>query len=133
MRYRHAIPDAPCDEEIEPALQATRRALCKGALRERWLNGPTARPWPAALTASREITRLFDGTRTCSFEDAWQAVCDRSQALKTGGQLRPSNLPRQIAIAKMIVRQLRTTLSRRKLFPSDRSHHEGSNEPALQV
>jgi hypothetical protein len=133
MRYRHAIPDAPCDEEIEPALQATRRALCKGALRERWLNGPTGRPWPAALTASREITRLFDGTRTCSFEDAWQAVCDRSQALKTGGQLRPSNLPRQIAIAKMIVRQLRTPLSRRKLFPGDRSHHEGSNEPALQV
>jgi len=29
MRYRHAIPDAPCDEEIEPALQATRRAYVK--------------------------------------------------------------------------------------------------------
>ena len=40
MRHRHAVPDAPCDEDIEPALQATRRALCKGFLRERWMNGP---------------------------------------------------------------------------------------------
>jgi hypothetical protein len=133
MRYRHAVPDAPCDEEIEPALQATRRALCKGTLRERWLNGPTARPWPAALTAASEITNLFDGARTCSFEDAWQAVCDHSQALKPASPLRPSDLPRQIAIARMIVRQLRMPLSPRRIFPDDRLHYEKSTEPALPV
>jgi cellulose synthase/poly-beta-1,6-N-acetylglucosamine synthase-like glycosyltransferase len=44
MRYRHGVSDAPCDHDIEPALQATRRALCKGILRGRWLNGPTAPP-----------------------------------------------------------------------------------------
>ena len=111
MRHRHAVPDAPCDEDIEPALQATRRALCKGILRERWTNEQTARAWPAALPVSGEITALFNGTRSGSFEEAWEAVCDYTQALKTGGPLRPSDLPRQIAIAKMIVRQLRGPLS----------------------
>ena len=133
MRHRHAVPDAPCDEDIEPALQATRRALCKGVLRERWMNGPTARAWPCALAVSSEIAGLFDGKRSCSFEDAWEAVCDSSPALKTGRPLRPSDLPRQIAIAKMIVRQLQRPLSRRKIFPGDRLHHEGSTEPALPV
>jgi hypothetical protein len=133
MRHRHAVRDAPCDEDIEPALQATRRALCKGILRERWRNGPTTRPWPAALPVSSDIAKLFDGTRAHSFEDAWQAVCGRSQALKPTGLLRPSDLPRQIAIAKMIVRQLRTPLSERKIFPGDRLHHAGSNEMAVPV
>jgi hypothetical protein len=133
MRYRYDVPDAPCDEDIEPALHATRRALCKGILRERWLNGPTERPWPATLAVPSELAHLFDGSRTCSFEDAWEAVCDRSQALKPGGPLCPSDLPRQITIAKMIVRQLRMPLSRRKSFPGDRLRHEGSTEPALSV
>jgi len=133
MRHRHAVPDAPCDKEIEPALQATRRALCKGILRERWTHGAAARAWPSALSVSSEIAKLFDGTRACSFGDAWEAVCEHSQALKPAGPLRPSNLPRQIAIAKMIVRQLRTPLNGRKIFPGDRLHREGSIEPALLV
>jgi GT2 family glycosyltransferase len=133
MRHRHAVPDAPCDKEIEPALQATRRALCKGILRERWTHGPAARAWPSALPVSREFAKLFDGTRACSFGDAWEAVCEHSQALKPADPLRPSHLPRQIAIAKMIVQQLRTPLSGRKIFPDDRLHREGSIEPALLV
>jgi Glycosyltransferase like family 2 len=131
MRHRHAVPDAPCDEDIEPALQATRRAICKGMIRERWMNGPTVRPWPAALEVSSEIANLFDGKRSCSFEDAWETLCDESPTLKTRGPLRPSDLPRQIAIAKMIVLQLRAPPSRRKIFPSDRSYREESTEPAV--
>lgn len=131
MRHRHAVPDAPCDEDIEPALQATRRAICKGMIRERWMNGPTVRPWPAALEVSSEIANLFDGKRACSFEDAWETLCDESPTLKTRGPLRPSDLPRQIAIAKMIVLQLRAPPSRRKIFPSDRSYREESTEPAV--
>jgi hypothetical protein len=133
MRHRHAVPDAPCDEDIEPALQATRRALCKGILRERWRNGSTTRTWPAALPISSDIGKLFDGTRAHSFEEAWQAACGHGQALKPVGPLRPSELPRQIAIAKMIVRQLRTPLSERKIFPDDRLLHAGSNETAVPV
>lgn len=130
MRHRHAVADAPCDDEIEPALQATRRALCKRFLRERWLHGPAARAWPAALVESVEIAEFFDGKRSCSFEDAWDFVCERSPALKRGDLLRPSDLPRQIAIAKMIIRQLQV-ISPPKISPVDRLHREGSNAPAL--
>jgi GT2 family glycosyltransferase len=133
MRHRHAVPDAACDEDIEPALQATRRALYKGILRGRWTNGPTIRKWPAALPVPSDIAKLFDGTRSHSFENAWRAVCDCSQALKPAEPLRPSDLPRQIAIAKMIVRQLRTPLSERKIFPDDRFYHARSNETAVPI
>jgi len=133
MRHRHAVPDAPCDDEIELALQATRRALCKGILRERWSHGPRLRAWPAALAVPSEIFSLFDGRRSNSFEDAWQAVCDLSPVLKRRGSLRPSDLPRQIAIARMIVRQLGTLPNGRKIFPSDRLNREEPIEPAVQV
>jgi GT2 family glycosyltransferase len=131
MRHRHAVPDAPCDEELEPALQATRRALYRGVLRERWMNVPAARAWPAVLAELSEITALFDGERTCSFEEAWDAICDRTPAMKRGNPLRPSDLPRQIAIAKMIVRQLQLPARPRKIAQGDRLHHEQSTEPAL--
>jgi hypothetical protein len=131
MRYRHAIPDAPCDEDMELALQATRRALCKGILRERWMNGPNGRRWPSSLPVSKAVTALFDGQRACSFEEAWDSVCNNSVAFRREKTLRPSDLPRQIAIAKMIVRQLRAPISQRKIAPGDRPHHEGSTEPAM--
>jgi hypothetical protein len=131
MRYRHAVPDAPCDENMEPALQATRRALCRGILRERWMKGPAVRAWPSALPVSTEIAGLFDGRRVCPFEDAWEAVRDSSEGLRTGRPLRPSDLPRQIAIAKMVVRQLRMPASRPKIVQADKLHREGSIGPAL--
>jgi Glycosyltransferase like family 2 len=133
MRHRHAVPDAPCDDEMEPALQSTRRSLCKGILRERWVNGPGARAWPTALPVSNEIARLFDGSQTCPFEDAWDALCNHSKALTAGTPLRPSDLPRQIAIAKMILHQLRRPVSQRKIVPADKSRHEGWPEPAVTV
>ena len=133
MRHRHSVPDAPCDDNMERALQATRRALCKGILREHWTNGPTLRAWPVAMAVSDDITNLFDGTQDCAFEEAWEAACDLSPALQTGTPLRPSDLPRQISIAKMIVRQLQTSPSRQKIFPADRLHREGSIEPAVPV
>jgi Glycosyltransferase like family 2 len=134
MRHRHSVPNAPCDEDIEPAWQATRRALYKGILRERWLNGPCARAWPAALAISKkEIDHLFDGKRTHSFGDAWEAASDTGGPLKFIGPLRPSDLSRQIAIAKMIIRQLRMPLNEKRISPVDKSHHERSTEQALPV
>jgi hypothetical protein len=131
MRHRHTVPDAPCDDEMEPAPQATRQFVRKGILRKRWLNGPGERAWPTALPVSNEIARLFDGKRARPFQDAWDALCNHSKALKTGTPLRPSDLPRQIAIAKMILRQLRMPVRQRKIFPGDKLHHEGRSEPAL--
>ncbi len=133
MRHRHAVPDAPCDEEIEPALRATRRALLKGKLRRRWLNGSDGRPWPDGIVLSCEAVEMFDGTRRSSFEDVWEEVCEHSPPLKARSVLRPSDLPRQIAIAKMIVRQLRMPPIRRKTFPDDRLHREGLIGPAVPV
>jgi hypothetical protein len=132
MRHRHAVPDAPCDEDIETALQATRRSMCKAFIRERWMHGPSARAWPSALVASSETANLLDGCRTGSFEDIWEAVCDRSPAMKRGPLLRPSDLPRQIAIAKIIVRQLLLVRSP-KISQGDMLHRAGSIEPAMFV
>ncbi len=133
MQYRHAFPDAPCDDEIEPALQATRRALCKGILREQWTNGLNVRAWPSGLAFSAEIANLFDGQRNCAFEDAWNIVHNNSPALKRGRPLRPSDLPRQIAIARMIVQHLRRPTIKRKISQGDKPHREESSEPALPV
>ena len=133
MRHRHAVPDAPCDEEIEPALQATRRALLKGFLRKRWKNGPGLRAWPAALPVPAEVSGLFDGKHAVPFEDAWEAVCECTAKLTMQDPLRPSHLPRQISIAKMILRQLRTPPNVLKTFRGDRSRHGEANEPAVQV
>ena len=130
MRHRHAVTDAPCDEDIQPALKATRRALCKGFLRRRWTNGSTGRAWPAVLNVSDDNAALFDGKRSKSFENAWKAICQSSPALQNDPPLRPSDLPRQIAIAKMIVRQLQRSLSQQRDAPSGRFHHEGSSELA---
>jgi GT2 family glycosyltransferase len=132
MRHRHAVPNAACDEELESALQATRRALYRGILRKRWMNVPAARAWPAVLAESA-ITAMFDGERTCSFEEAWDAFCDRSPAMKRGKPLRPSDLPRQIAIARMIVQQLQLPARSRKIAQGDRLRPEEPTELALSV
>lgn len=133
MRHRHDVPNAPCDAEIETALQATRRSLCKGFLREKWVNGRSMRAWPAALVAAREIVDLPNSERNGSFEDMWDAVCDRSPALRRGEPLRPSDLPRQIAIAKMIVRQLAKPVRIPRIFRGDKRHHAGPSGQAMPV
>ena len=48
----------PATQEIEPALQATRRALFKGILRERWMHGPACAPGPLRLQVPSEIAKL---------------------------------------------------------------------------
>jgi Glycosyltransferase like family 2 len=128
MRLRHAVPDAPCDDDLEPALQATRRAICRGALRS-WLSGERAshalpRGWriPDAV-----ISKLPPGA---PFEDAWMQICRDSPILQRA-PLRPSDLPRQIAMANIILRQLRQPVRSRKIAPADRRRHEAALEPAV--
>ena len=133
MRHRHAVPDAPCDQEIEPALQATRRSLLMGILRKFWQDGPGWRSWPASLSVPVEVSGLFDGKHAVPFADAWEAVCESTPALSLRGPLRPSHLPRQVSIAKMILRQLRTPPSGLKTFQGDRSSHVEAIEQAVPV
>ncbi len=130
MRYRHAVPDAPCDQDIEPALEATRRALWKGILRNQWANGPNLRVRPAGLALSHRVASLFDGKRACPFEEVWRIVCAASSALGPSRLLRPADLPRQIGIAKLIVQHLRLPAKSRKISPDGRPYHEEWPEPA---
>jgi len=133
MQHRHVNPDAPCDDELEPALVATRRALCKGILREKWMTGSTSRAWPSILTPS-DIASLSGRGREQSFEDVWDSLCNRNPGLKKGAPLRPSELPRQIAIAKMVLRQLRLpVVNRPSISPVDRLHLGESIEPAMPL
>ena len=102
MRYRRDVPNAPCDDELEPALATLRRAVMRGLLRraseERKL-GPA-------------IERLYgeDWRPNCAastFTDVWKQMEARHPKLRRGLPLRPSDLPRQIAVAKFILRHLR--------------------------
>jgi hypothetical protein len=102
MRYRRDVPNAPCDDELEPALATLRRAVMRGLLRraseERKL-GPA-------------IERLYgeDWRPNCAastFTDVWKQMKARHPKLRRGPPLRPSDLPRQIAVAKFILRHLR--------------------------
>lgn len=118
MRLRHAVPDAPCDDDLEPALQATRRAIYRGWLRRLLNKTAPQRPprgWrvPAAVT-----TELLQ--QGLAFEDAWRELCDRSPILQRGLLLRPSDLPRQIAMAQIILRQLRRPVRTPTIVPADR-------------
>ncbi|MDB5505259.1 MAG: glycosyl transferase, family 2 [Tardiphaga sp.] len=120
MRLRHAVPDAPCDDDLEPALQATRRAIYRGRLR-RFLNDASWSPsFPCGWRMPAAVTR--DPVLGETFEDAWQRMCSKTPILQRGQPLRPSDLPRQIAMAKMILRRLRLPVREQKIVPTDIHH-----------
>jgi len=66
-----------------------------------------------------------------AFADVWQEVCRDSRILQRGEPLRPSDLPRQIAAANAILRQLRLPVSAPKIVPADRRHRAAAFEPAV--
>jgi hypothetical protein len=120
MRLRHAVPDSPCDDDLEPALQATRRAICRGQLRK-LLNQSSTQPglpprWRVAEDFNIDLIQ-----QGLAFDDAWQQLSRSSPILQRGEPLRPSDLPRQIAIARLILQQLRMPVRPLKTAPADRS------------
>ncbi|MDO9413292.1 MAG: glycosyltransferase [Pseudolabrys sp.] len=117
MRLRHAEPDAPCDDDIEPALKTVRRAIYRGRLRK-LLNGKPA-PYNAPR-AQRILDIAMQGMASDAvFDDVWQKLCRDTPALQLGGPLRPSQLPRQIAMANIVLRQLRLPVRSPKIVPGD--------------
>lgn len=100
MRHRRDVPDAPCDSELEPALATLRRAVMRGFLRSASLE----------QKIGQAASRLMGGEpidNAATFVTAWQEVQARHSKLRRGAPLRPSDLPRQIAIAKFILRHIR--------------------------
>lgn len=120
MRHRRDVPDAYCDEEIEPALHLTRRAICRGLFRKVWSgSGEVDRLLSRLRVPQAQSSRLFDPAS--GFGDAWQQICAASPALRSRTRLRPSELPRQIRLAKMIVRHLRLAAPSRSSARADTS------------
>jgi len=124
MRHRRDVPDAECDAEIEPALKTLRRAIMRGLLRKAWQDG----------RVERALQRFSHGpglalARAPSFSDAWDGLAAQHPALKRGPPLRPSDLPRQIAAARLILRHLRAG-GGRTAAPIDRSRRAVVFAPA---
>jgi Glycosyltransferase like family 2 len=129
MRLRHAVPDSPCDDDLEPAMQATRRAIYRGLLRKLLSGGSAPAGLPRGWRIPDAVTKnLMQGG--VAFEDVWQRVSRESPILRRGEPLRPSDLPRQIAMANMVLRQLRAPIRSPKIAPADTLHSEALLEPA---
>lgn len=109
MRLRHEIVDAPCDDDIEPALRVLRRALLRSAMRCAHAAGLLGSPrwarrlgWPADTW-----TRLLDQADGQPFDTLWSDLEAESPGLKRHGPLRPADLPAQIRRAESILDRLR--------------------------
>ena len=102
MRYRRDVPNATCDEDLEPASATLRRAVFRGALRRAHRQNEL----PDALSRifGKNVPR-FDNCET--FADIWGQVEARHPDLLSRRVLRPSDLSRQIAAAGFILRHLR--------------------------
>ncbi|MFC0240666.1 glycosyltransferase [Rhodopseudomonas telluris] len=129
MRLRHEQTDAPCDDDLEPALQATRRSIYRGHLRRLLAEPPAHRDLPRGWQVSKETMRLL-AEPGIAFEEAWLRISRDSPALQRGAPLRPSDLPRQIAVARLILRQLRLRVSAPTIAPADTPRRSRWLEPA---
>jgi hypothetical protein len=125
MRYRRDVPDAECDDDLESALQTLRRAIIRGFLRKAWQEKKFER-------AVRRLSHLPGSILPlqAEFSDVWAELCRHHPALKRGRPLRPSDLPRQIATARLILHHLRG-MSARTAAQADRHLHAKWSEEAV--
>jgi hypothetical protein len=109
MRLRHAVTEAPCDEDVEPAMLVVRSALRRGALR-RARNSKLERTsrWAGRFGFSDlEWQNLVARSEGLPFEAFWAKVAASSPLLSRRRTLRPSELPEQITRAEALLRRLR--------------------------
>lgn len=125
MRYRLENPDGFCDEDLEPALSLTRRAICRGLLRRAWCNESFSIPLRLGVSADFAAALRSSGA---SFEDAWKFLNRDSSVLSLREMVRPSDLSREIAIAQRILRNLRSLFNTRKSVPADIHRRGRSSE-----
>ena len=135
MRIRHADPDAPCDDDMEPARRTLRRALLRGRLRRRHGADGLADTldWARRLWLGEdEAARLASAHANHAFAVFWDALVAASPTLAIQKPLRPSELPREIALAERAVRALRRSAARANgsAPPADRPAPAAETEPA---
>ena len=111
MRLRHDVLETPCDDDLEPALAAVRRALLKGWLRRLEDGGNLGNlAWARKAGLSAADAELLVKRRLhVGFEEFWLQAVDASPKLRSRCVLRPSDLPHQIRRASMCLRALRKT------------------------
>jgi GT2 family glycosyltransferase len=113
LRLRAACPDAFCDEALEPYGVAEMRACLRGRLRRLWAeNGaaPVSALVDGLAISTPEATRVANET---AFGAAW-AIVERSSPLLQRRLLRPSDLPREIAVARKRLSRLKRLKRRDK-------------------
>jgi hypothetical protein len=128
MQQRLSDLDAPCDDDLEPALHLTRRAICKGLFRRAWTGDLVGNRLSARLRVPTDLIPRLRAEET-TFLEAWEALSAASLILSRRRTLRPSGLQREISAARSILETLRAQNSKAKTFPGDRLHREGSGEP----
>ena len=109
MRLRHALTEAPCDDDVEPAWMVFRRALRRGALRRERSEGRArtlawARRFGLRLPEWRS---LLDRMEAMPFDAFWIALTASCANLSRQRTLRPSELPVQILRAERLVARIR--------------------------
>ncbi len=107
MQYRHATLEAPCDDDLEPALMTVKRALIKGRLRRANYDAIGEEMWLRHLRITREEAALLISLhRDSEFSEFWSAVQLASPALHRRVCLHPADLPRETRRAKLILKAL---------------------------
>ena len=100
MRLRHELPDAPCDDEMEPADHVVRRATIKGDLRHLAEAGLLEQDanWVSYLELqAREAIELRTTYSAHGFERFWLELNQASAPLKARTPVRPADLPAESA------------------------------------
>jgi glycosyltransferase involved in cell wall biosynthesis len=119
IRHRLETPDAFCDDDLEPALRLVRRALCRGHLRRFW--DSAFEEWNASFRWGISAEKTLDiSHKKTPFSQAWESVCRENPQLAASVRLCPSDLPRQIAIAKRLLRLLDADAVKTNNFQDDR-------------
>ena len=110
MRLRHAIDDAPCDDDIETTPRVLWRALLRGGLRRAHAAGALHAPaWGRRLGFSEPAWHdTLARSEGPVFEPLWHGLLKGSPALTQRRPLRPADLPRQIARAEALLVHLRS-------------------------
>ena len=130
MQRRLSDLDAPCDDDLEPALHLTRRALVRSRFRTVWIGSRDEIDLALRLGISSDlIPRLR--AEEATFLEAWYAVSEASPILTPRRTLRPSDLRREIVVARSVLAALRTDGPRTKASQDDRLRREGSGETEL--
>ena len=121
MRHRRDVPNAECDDDLEPALRTLRRAVMRGFLRKAWQEKLVEQALRRMSYVPERSAASFE------FNDIWAELSRCHPSLRRDRPLRPSELPRQIAMAHLILHHLRAMTAAR----ADRSHRAELSDPEV--